>query len=63
MDAINSPRMLVNIFKTTLYHVPEQVVFIVIATTSPCLRMKEHNGNSLLRRVVLSLKVVRIKLK
>jgi hypothetical protein len=63
MGAISSPRMLVNISKTTLYHVPEKVNFIVIATKSPSLTMKAYNGNSLFRRVVLPLKVVKIKVK
>jgi hypothetical protein len=63
MAAISSSRTFVNITKTTLYHVPEKVNFIVIAMKSPSLTMKECNGNLLCRRVVLPLKVVRIKVK
>lgn len=55
--------MLVNISKTTLYHGPEKVNFIVIVMKSPSLTMKECNGNLLFRRMVLPLKVVKIKVK
>ena len=63
MGAISSPRMLVNISKTTLYNVLEKVNFIVIAMKSRSLTTKECNGNLLCRGVVLPLKVVQTKVK
>jgi len=55
--------MFVNISKTTLYHVPEKVNFIVIAMTSPSFTIKECNGNLLSRKVMIAVKVVKIKVK